>query len=408
MDRSSGTRAITPRRARLHNPPGVPMSAFRRTCLALCAGGLTLALSACGSLTSGDSGGSGGSAHTVTAYVGGDVNVQGLWQHTIIPGFQKANPGYHVKLVYSAHGTADAATLAKMEAAAKTGHSTGYDVIDSGIATDAASAGLLTKVSTSNVPNLKLVDKRLLGPVAGAAVPYRSSAVVLAYNSDVVKHPPTTYDALIAWIKAHPGRFAYNSPSTGGSGESFVQTTVDRHLDSATVATFQNGYDAAKEKEWNAGFAELRALNKDVYGKGVYPNGNQAVMDLLGKGQIDVAPVWSDMFLSSEQNGTLGKNIKTVQISQPSLTGGANYIAIPKSSTHQQAALKLANFILEPAEQAAMIKQVASYPVIPLSQLPASDRTVFAGADVRDLRPGYSGKSSSDLSDLWQQKVPGQ
>ncbi len=386
------------------------MSAFRRIALPLCAGALTLALAACGSLTSGNSGGSGGSggSHTVTAYVGGDVNVQGLWQHTIIPGFEKANPGYHVKLVYSAHGTADAATLARMEAAAKTGHALGYDVIDSGIATDAASAGLLVKVSTANVPNLKLIDPRLLGPVAGSAVPYRSSAVVLAYNSATVKNPPTTYDALIAWIKAHPGRFAYNSPSTGGSGESFVQTTIDRHLSASAVAVFQNGYDASKEKSWNPGFAELRALDKDVYGKGVYPNGNQAVMDLLGKGQIDMAPVWSDMFLSSEQNGTLGKNIKTVQISQPSLTGGANYIAVPKSSTHQKDALKLANFILEPAEQAAVIKQIASYPVVPLSELPAADRTLFAGADVRNLRPGYSGKSSSDLSDLWQQKVPGQ
>lgn len=381
------------------------MSAFRRAALTLCAGGLCLTLSACGSLTS--AGGS-GSANTVTAYVGGDTNVEGLWQHTIIPGFEKAYPGYHVKMVYSAHGVADAATLAKMEAAAKTHHDTGLDIIDSGIATDAASAGLLTKVSTSNVPNLKAIPAGMMDPVAGSAVPYRSSAVVLAYNSQTVSNPPTTYDGLIAWIKAHPGRFAYNSPATGGSGGSFVQTTVDRHLDAATTATFQKGYNASKEKAWNAGFDELKSLNKDVYGKGVYPNGNQAVMDLLAKGQIDLAPVWSDMFLTAQTNGTLGKNIKTSQISQPALTGGANYIAVPKSSTHQKAALKLANFLLEPAEQAAMVKQMDSYPVIPVSQLPASVQKLFANVDVRDLRPGYSGKSMSDLNDLWQQKVPGQ
>lgn len=381
------------------------MSAFRRTALTLSVSGLSLALSACGSLTSG---GGSGSAHDVTAYVGGDTNVEGLWNHTIIPGFEKANPGYHVKLVYSAHGVADAATLAKLEAAAKTHHDPGLDIIDSGIATNAASAGLLAKVSTANVPNLGSVPAALLGPVAGSAVPYRSSSVVLAYNPKAVAKPPTTYDGLIAWIRSHPGRFAYNSPASGGSGGSFVQTTVDRHLDAGTVAAFQKGYAPSKESAWNAGFAELRSLNHDVYGKGVYPNGNQAVMDLLAKGQIDIAPVWSDMFLTAQENGTLGANIRTGQISRPALTGGANYIAVPKSAKHQQAALKLANFILEPAEQAAMVKQMDSYPVIALNRLPASVRTLFAGVDVLNLRPGYSGKSMADLNDLWQQKVPGQ
>lgn len=380
------------------------MSAFRRTALVLCAGGLTLALSSCG-LTSG---GGSGSSKTVTAYVGGDTNVEGLWQHTIIPGFEKAYPGYHVKLVYSAHGVADAATLAKLQAAKKTGHDSGLDVLDSGIAKDAADAGLLINVSGANVPNLKAVDSSLLGPVRGSAVPYRSSAVILAYNSQKVTNPPTTYNDLIAWIKAHPGRFAYNSPSTGGSGESFVQTTLDQHLDAATIAAFQQGYAPDKEKGWDAGFADLKALNPYVYGKGVYPNGNQAVLDLLGKGEIDLAPVWSDMFLTAQQDGTLGANIKTGQIAQPSLTGGANYIAIPKDSKHQKAALKLADFILRPAEQAAMVKQMDSYPVIPLDQLPASVSQLFPGVDVRHLRSGYSGKTTSDLNDQWQQKVPGQ
>lgn len=379
------------------------MSALQRTTRALGAGSLAFALSACGSLTSGSA-----SSNDITAYVGGDTNIQALWQKTIIPNFEKAYPGYHVKLVYSAHGVADAATLARLQAAAKTGSDPGYDIIDSGIATSAASAGLLTKVSAANVPNLKLIDQSLLAPVARSAVPYRSSSVVLAYNSTAVKTPPRTYDALIAWIKAHPGRFDYNNPATGGSGQAFVQTTVDRHLDAATQTAFQTGYAPGKESQWNAGFAELKSLNKYVYGKGVYPNGNQAVLDLLSKGQIDIAPVWSDQYLSSEENGTLGPDVKVTQIADPALTGGGNYIAVPSSSKHQSAALKLANFILEPAEQVAMVKNCASYPVIPMGKLPASTRSVFGTLEVRNLRPGYFSQNSNDLNKVWQQKVPGQ
>ncbi|MGJ5897786.1 extracellular solute-binding protein [Streptomyces niveiscabiei] len=375
-----------------------------RTAVAvLCAGGLALAASACSSASA-----SGGSDRHLTAYVGGDTNIQKLWQDIVVPAFEKANPGYQVKVVYSAHGVADAATLAKLQAAAKTKRDAGYDVIESSITPDAAAAGLLTTVSSANVPNLKKVDPSLLGPVDNAAVPYRGSSVVLAYDATKVKTPPKTYDDLVAWIKANPGKFAYNSPSTGGSGGSFVETTLDRHLDAATLKTFQTGYDASLESKWDAGFTDLKGLNGYVYGKGVYPNGNQAVLDLLAKGQISIAPVWSDMYLSAVQNHTLDPTVKFTQISSPTFTGGASYIGIPKGGTKQKAALKLADFFLEAAQQDAIVKNLAAYPVIPLAELPKATAARFTGVDVTKLRPGYSGKTGNDMNNLWQQKVPGQ
>jgi putative spermidine/putrescine transport system substrate-binding protein len=79
-----------------------------------------------------------------------------------------------------------------------------------------------------------------------------------------VARPPTTLTALIEWIKAHPGRFTYNTPATGGSGGSFVETVLDQHLDAATLKTFQTGYDVGKESAWQPGLADLRALNPYV------------------------------------------------------------------------------------------------------------------------------------------------
>ena len=67
-------------------------------------------------------------------------------------------------------------------------------------------------------------------PVKGAAIPYRGSSVVLAYNSDHVKSPPKTLGALLDWIRANPGKFTYNSPNSGGSGYSFAETVVDSLL----------------------------------------------------------------------------------------------------------------------------------------------------------------------------------
>jgi putative spermidine/putrescine transport system substrate-binding protein len=381
---------------------------FPRSATALlCAAGVALTASACSSTQAGGSGSSSG-AHDLTAYVGGDTNVQALWTNVVVPAFEKANPGYHVKVVFSAHGTADAATLAKLQAAAKTGNNPGYDIMESSVTPNAAAAGLLTKVSTANVPNLKNVNPALLGPVDNAAVPYRGSSVILAYDSTKVKNPPKTYDQLVSWIKANPGKFAYNSPASGGSGGSFVETTLDRHLDAKTLKTFQTGYDAALESKWAPGFAELKGLNKYVYGKGVYPNGNQAVLDLLAKGQISLAPVWSDQYLSAIQDHTLNSSIKFTQISQPTFTGSPSYLGIPKGSTKQQAALKLADFFLNPSVQNALVKQVAAYPVIPVSELNKSVAATFKGIDINNLRPGYSSQTNSDMNNQWQQKVPGQ
>lgn len=374
----------------------------------LCAATLTMAASACSSSSSSSASVSGAAAHHLTAYVSGDTNIQKLWDDIVVPAFEKANPGYQVKVVFSAHGTADATTLAKLQAAAKTGRDPGYDLMESSVTLNAATAGLLTKVSTKNVPGLTDVDPALLGPVANSAVPYRGSSVVLAYDATKVKTPPKTYDSLISWIKANPGKFAYNSPASGGSGGSFVETTLDRHLDAKTLKTFQSGYDASLESKWDPGFKELKALNKDVYGKGVYPNGNQAVLDLLAKGQIEVAPVWSDQYLSGIQNHTLNSGIKFTQISDPTFTGGASYLGILKASKKQQAALKLADFFLQAQQQDAIVKQLGAYPVIPASKLPAATAARFNGVDVGNLRAGYSGQTNSDMNNLWQQKVPGQ
>ncbi|MFI5879110.1 extracellular solute-binding protein [Streptomyces sp. NPDC051554] len=387
-------------------PTRLPRST-RSAAALLCAATLTMAASACSSSSSSTSVG-GAAAHHLTAYVSGDTNIQKLWEDIVVPAFEKANPGYQVKVVFSAHGTADATTLAKLQAAAKTGRDPGYDLMESSVTLNAATAGLLTKVSAKNVPGLKDVDSALLGPVANSAVPYRGSSVVLAYDATKVKTPPKTYDSLISWIKANPGRFAYNSPATGGSGGSFVETTLDRHLDAKTLKTFQNGYDASLEAKWDPGFKELKVLNKDVYGKGVYPNGNQAVLDLLAKGQIELAPVWSDQYLSGVQNHTLNSGIRFTQISDPTFTGGASYLGILKSSKKQTAALKLADFFLQAQQQDAIVKQLGAYPVIPASKLPAATAARFNGVDVGNLRAGYSGQTSSDMNNLWQQKVPGQ
>jgi putative spermidine/putrescine transport system substrate-binding protein len=123
---------------------------------------------------------------TIVVYASGDVNVQNLWQSNIIPNFEKRNKGLYVKFIFSEHGTDDGTTLARIGAAVKGRHWPGIDLVDGGLVTTMAAAGLNQPVAKATAPNLKRVNKDLLAPVKGAAIPYRGSSVVLAYNTDKV------------------------------------------------------------------------------------------------------------------------------------------------------------------------------------------------------------------------------
>ena len=343
---------------------------------------------------------------TINLYASGDVNVQSLWQDNLIPAFQKQNPGVKIKFIFSEHGTNDSTTLARIGVAVKQRKWPGIDIVDGGLSTTLALSGLTQPVSKATAPNLNHVNKALLTPVKGAAIPYRGSSVVLGYNSQQVASPPKTLDALLAWIKAHPGKFTYNSPNTGGSGQSFVETVLDKYMSQSLITKFVQGYEPDLESDWKQGFDVLHSLNQYMYGNGVYPNGNQATLDLLAKGQIWMAPVWSDQALAGLKAGTLPPSIKLTQISNPSFNGGAAYLAVPKTAKNKVSVYKFVNFLLSPAAQSVVVNVMAGYPAVDLKYMPASVKTKFADVSANTLRQGYSTKSGNDMKAQWQQNVP--
>ncbi len=345
---------------------------------------------------------------TVNVFISGDTNIQGLWEKSLIPAFETANPGYTVNVTLDLHGAHDAQTMAKLTSATAAKQDPGMDLIDGGFIASAAQANLLTAVSSKNLPALADVSKSLVAAGGGGGIPYRGSAVLLAYDSANVSTPPKSLDDVLAWIKANPGKFAYNSPSTGGSGGSFVETVLDKYVPTADRAKMVAGDAAQFESDWAQGFDTLKSLNPYLYQKGVFPNGNQQVLNLLASGQIWMAPVWSDMFTTGVANGAIPATVKSVQISNPSFTGGAAYLGIPKTSTHQDAALKLANFVLSPAAQVMIVSQISGFPVIGLDKLPANMVTRFKNADTANLRAPYFSAIGHDMSNQWDQKVPGQ
>ncbi|MDQ4504166.1 extracellular solute-binding protein [Sinomonas sp. ASV322] len=367
-----------------------------------------LALTGCAqsSTTAANAGDTG--AKTVKVFISGDTNIQNLWEKDLGPAFEKANPGYKVQVTIDLHGEHDAQTLAKLSSSIEQKKAPDFDLVDGGFVAKASAANLLAAVDATKISALGSVPADVVKAGGTGGIPYRGSSVLLAYDTKAVATPPKTLDELLAWIKANPGKFTYNSPKSGGSGGAFVATVLDKYVPADARQKMTVGYEKDLESTWDQGFAELKGLTPYVYQKGVYPNGNQQTLTLLASGQISMAPVWSDQFTTGVANGSIPSTVKAVQISNPSFTGGAAYLGIPANTPNMDAAVKLANFVLEPAQQAMIVKDISGYPAISLDKLPAELKEKFANADTNNLRKGYFDQMSKDINNLWDQKVPGQ
>jgi putative spermidine/putrescine transport system substrate-binding protein len=318
--------------------------------------------------------------------------------------FEKKNPGIKVKLVYMAQGGTSDATLDRLIAAEKSGKNAGIDLYEGGLndITRGQKEGIWSNLDSKDIPNLSKVDAKGLADVNQQAVPYRASCVVLAYNSAKVKNPPKTADELYNWIRQHPGRFTYNDPATGGSGDSFVQTAIYNFLPPEA----SQSSDPSIAKKWDKGFALLKELKPYMYQHGVFPKKNQGTLDLLANGEVDMIPAWSDMALEQINKKLLPDTIKLTQI-QPAFTGGPSYLMVPKQSQHHAAVNKFINFVLSPEAQLVIVNKMNGYPGIKWSEMPVDVQKKF-----KDLMTGYRifkiGDLGKEIQKRWQREVAGQ
>jgi putative spermidine/putrescine transport system substrate-binding protein len=345
---------------------------------------------------------------TIRLYVSADTNILDLWEKTLVPAFKKEYPNYDVKVTFDRNGANDAQTLAKITAAVATKRDPGIDLIDGGMTTTLGTSGLLFPLAGNLMPNLRMVPKVLVTNGKGG-IPYRASTVLMAYNSKNVKTPPKSLAEVLTWIKANPGKFTYNAPSGGGSGYSFVQTVLDSQLSASEVQKLQTTGDKETQTKWNKGWDILRGLNKFTYGQnGTYPTNNAGTLDLLAKGLVDLAPVWSDQIASAIKAGTMPKDIKYYGISGPSLTGGPAFLGIPATGKNRSAARFLVNWVLSPAAQNLIVAgNMNGIPVIPASKLDPVIGATVSDINIAAIRSPYLSPNAADLRTAWAAEVPG-
>ena len=129
------------------------------------------------------------------------------------------------------------------------------------------------------------------------------------------------------------------------------------------------------------------------------------LLQLLGRENIYMAPVWSDQGMSYLDQGLLPKDIKLVQVSPP-FTGGDSAIAIPVHAEHQASGLMFLNWLLTSKAQTIVVNKLAGYPGIDWKYMPKDVRDKFAGI-AQNFSPLPNAKYQADAKRLWQEKVAG-
>ena len=349
-----------------------------------------------------------GDDKTVTIWAEGSDNVRVQLEQQV-ENFNETNgEGYVAKLEFITSGTGAQGLTDRIIAAKKAGQTnTDYDLVE---VSDASITGYLEQGGEDlfvpiDTSRLSIYDNLTVTASFrnDLLVPYRGTTVLLAYNSETVANPPTTAEELYQWIKDNPGRFAYNTPGSGGAGSSFVLTSVYNFMDESALTST----DEANVEQWDQGFELLKELHPYMYqssGKVVYPNKNQGTLDLLANKEIDMTPAWADMVLSQQKQGTMPESIKLVQI-EPAFTGNTVCFGIPSIGAQNDAAYAFMDYMLSPEAQNIALDSMAAIPVIDFSLLDPELTKTISDLKIESFRVSAIGDLGTQLNEKWDAEI---
>jgi len=312
------------------------------------------------------------------------LDVAGNLQLTkqMMENFKAAHPEIVANITYS---TATAPELAGKLQAQQAGGNAQISLVMTG--TDGLAAGIKNNLLTKVIPDHQdmfpgLMDN-YLAPAAdmqglaqgfGIEVVYYPSGPLLEYNPTNVTTPPTTPAELLAWAKAHPGKFEYARPANSGPGRTFLMA-LPYLLGDKDPKDPTNG--------WANTWAYLKDLGQYI---NVYQTGTTATMKDLAAGTVDMLSSTTGWYINPIILGTVPKTTAVGNFQNMTWVTDAQYAVIPSgvSADTLTADLDLIAWMLKPDQQAISYDKGYFYPGpavkgVTLDMAPADSQAALKG-----------------------------
>jgi putative spermidine/putrescine transport system substrate-binding protein len=215
-------------------------------------------------------------------------------------------------------------------------------------------------------------------PVDGYEAPWGRAQFVMIYDSARVPEPPKSFDALLEWAKANPGRLAYPAPPD------FTGSVFVRHGFYEAAGGYkdllggfnQQVYDSKAPAAWDY-FNELKPY---LWRNGeTFPQSIDQLDQLFANGEVDFSMSYNPAHAGGMvEKGTFPATTRTYLFDAGTIAN-THYLAIPFNSANKAGAMVLANFLESPAAQIEKAKPViwGDLPVIDASKLNTEDKAAL-------------------------------
>ncbi len=206
-------------------------------------------------------------------------------------------------------------------------------------------------------------------PIDGYESPYGAAQFVFVYDSARMDEPPSTFESLLRWIRANPGRFTYPAPPDF-VGSAFIRHVFYHALDGhqAMLIPFS---DEAYEPIRDQGFRVLDIMKEYLWKKGeFYPTSMLQLDELFANGTVDISMSYqANEIVQKIEDGRFPDTARAFVLESGTI-GNIHFVGIPINAKNIPAALVAANLILSPEVQLEKLKYWGDLSVLSFDQLP--------------------------------------
>ena len=242
--------------------------------------------------------------------------------------------------------------------------------------------------SYANVDNVGKPTTRIdfSEPVDGFEMPWGMAQLTFFADSARVPRTPASFDELLAWTKANPGRFSYPKPPEFHGSTFIKQVLLEVAADHKPfyLPLSSNGSGELFARATVPLWAALDALHPHLWKQGrQFPANANVSRQMLADGELAIALTFNPNDVANQIAAkTLPASVVAYQHAGGTL-GNTHFLAIPFNARAQAGAQVAANFFLSPVAQArkADIRVWGDPTVLALDKLSNAERALFtAGA----------------------------